>query len=50
MILVYRSSFGTSNRGCAASQRVAGPYEINIRCDCNLTPLKRDTFVKVNAL
>ena len=26
MPLVHRSSFGRSHRGCAASQRVAGPY------------------------
>ena len=25
VILVHRSSFGTSHRGCAASQHVAGP-------------------------
>ena len=34
-ILMYRSSFGTSNRGCAAPQRVAGPYD-------NLQGLVRD--------
>ena len=26
-ILMYRRSFGTSHRGCTASQHVAGPIE-----------------------